>query len=53
MKKEFRELLERTEKIKRKAIDKTFYYSESRLKKKVKEEEQLNIFLKDELKKWF
>lgn len=51
MRKEFREVLERTEKIKRKPIDRTFYYSESRLKKKIKEEEKLNIFLKDDLKK--
>ena len=51
MRKEFREVLERTEKVKRKPIDRTFYYSESKLKKKVKEEEQLNMFLKDELKK--
>ena len=51
MRKEFREVLERTEKIKRKPIDRTFYYSESRLKKKIKEEEQLNMLLKDDLKK--
>ena len=50
MRKKFRDVLERTEKLKKKPIDRAFYYSESKLKKKVKEEEQLNMFLKDELK---
>lgn len=51
MRKAIREVLERTEKIKRKPIDRTFYYSESKLQKKVQEEEQLNMFLKDDMKK--
>ena len=53
MRKEFRKVLERTEKIKRKPIDKTFYYSESRLQKKVKEEEKLNMILKEKLSKQY
>lgn len=51
MRKKFKDVLERTEKIKKKPIDRTFYYSESKLQKKVKEEEQLNMFLKDDLTK--
>lgn len=49
MKKKFKELLEREEK--KKPIDKSFYYSGKDLEKKVKFEEQLNLFLKkDKLK---
>lgn len=48
MKKKFKELLEREEKKKRKPIDKSFYYSGKDLEKKVKAEEQLNLFLKKE-----
>lgn len=49
MRKKFREVLERTEKIKKKSIDRTFYYSESKLKMKVKEEEQLNMSLRNDI----
>ena len=47
MKKKFKELLEREEKKKIKLIDKSFYYSYGYLENKIKEEEQLNLFLKD------
>lgn len=50
MRKKFRDVLERKEKVKKKPIDKTFYYSESKLKKKVKEEEQINMLLKEDIK---
>lgn len=45
MNKKFKEILEREEKKKRKPIDKTFYYSEEKLKKKINEEEQISMIL--------
>lgn len=45
MNKKFKEILEREEKKKHKPIDKTFYYSDEKLKKKVNEEEQLSMML--------
>lgn len=47
MRKKFRDVLNRKERVKKKPIDRTFYYSGTKLDNKIKEEEQLNMFLKD------
>lgn len=47
MRKKFKEVLERKEKVKRKLINKPFSCSEANLKRKIKEEEQLNMLLHD------
>lgn len=50
MNKKFKEILEREEKKKRKPIDKTFYYSGEKLKKKINEEEQISMILNPKIR---